>query len=393
MKNLLNVIATWLVKVTTPKTVQIDIKEVVRVKSKAVHPQKDHSESYYTDMNWLELQRYHKEIVDTWLADIQAEIFAKGYKAIPETLQQYRTEMIQHYVTMQKIALGDYAPEYDNLDALTREKLIELASELNQYSFEKRMIQSGKADITAKQIAFLNKNGITDMPSNKFDATRLINSILVGQGIDTSKAYDPNPSEAQLKRVATLGKLLNKDCKMLDVSTKRSCSALIGSLQAELDSKPELSPKATEKQIEAVKRYLALLGKRMTAKRLAEYTAMNSSQISVVITDLKKQHDLLHPEASEGQVSYIISLCDSLNIPCEPLAVKQLTKVQATAKIEELRRKWLYVLTRKTTPGMTQDDIALMSSDSVNALITHIKEESKTREYTADDFTKDRLPE
>jgi hypothetical protein len=342
----------------------------------------------YENMPWNELVKFHKEVVDRWLENIQSSIIALGYKAIPEILSEYRTEMIQYFVLTQKVALGEYSPELDNLDSLSRQELIKLSCELNQLSFEKRMTEQGKAQVTKAQRELLKKYGIKDMPRNRFEASRLIDKVLKDNGIDTSKPYSTEATEKQINRIIKLSEILGKEIAITEVKTKSEASKLIAELQEELDSKPELIPPITEKQFETITKLIRQLGKRMTAKRKAEYERLNRFEASKLIAELSKEYAQKHPEASEGQVQYIITLCSLMNLPYNVDEIKALTKEQATVKLEELNREYLYILTRKTNPGMTKDEINNMSYDTVKKLIEQIKEENKTKDYK--DFPEER---
>lgn len=342
----------------------------------------------YENMPWNELTRYHKEVVDKWLEEIQSSIMALGYKAIPEILSEYRTEMVQHFVLTQKISLGEYVPELDNLDSLTRQELIKTACELNQLSYEKRMIEQGKAFVTKAQKEILAKYGVKDMPKNRFEASRLIDKVLKDNGIDTSKPYSTDATEKQINRIKKLSEILGKEIAITEVKTKSEASKLINDLQNELNSKPELIPTITEKQFKTIAKLLKQLNKRMTAKRKAEYEKLNRFEASKVIAELSKEYNEKHPEATEGQVQYIITLCSLMNLPYNVDEIKALTKKEATKKLDKLNREYLYILTRKVSPSMTKEEIANMDYNTVKALISQIKEENKSKDYK--DFPEER---
>ena len=335
----------------------------------------------YENMDWNELNRYHKEVVDKWLENIQASIIALGYKAIPEILSEYRTEMIQHFVITQKVALGEYAPELDNLDSLSRQELIKLSCELNQLSYEKRMTEQGKAFVTKAQKEILAKYGVKDTPRNRFEASRMIDKILKENGVDTSKPYSSEATEKQINRIKKLSEMLGKEIAITEIKSKSEASKLIAELQEELDSKPELIPPITEKQFETIAKLLKQLNKRMTAKRKAEYEKLNRFEASRLIAELTKEYNEKHPEATEGQVQYIITLCSMLNLPYNVDEIKALTKEEATKKLDKLNREYLYILTRKVSPSMTKEEINNMDYNTVKALISQIKEENKSKDY------------
>lgn len=104
----------------------------------------------------------NREISDeekrTGVENIQSEIYSKGYKAIPEILSGYPEQVVTLFVMMQKVALGDYAPEMDILDDTTHEDLVRMACELNKMQFEKRMIETGRAGMSQQQKELVEKS-------------------------------------------------------------------------------------------------------------------------------------------------------------------------------------------------------------------------------------------
>jgi hypothetical protein len=93
-----------------------------------------------------------------------------------------------------------------------------------------------------------------------------------------------------------------------------------------------------------------------------------------------------HPELSEGQEKYLTVLLNQLMLPFNADELKKMTKVQATAKIDELTRELLYVKTRLTSPSLTKEDIAKMKKETVKEMLEHLNIEKKTDYY---DFSKE----
>jgi CRISPR/Cas system-associated protein endoribonuclease Cas2 len=318
------------------------------------------------------------------ISNIHAEIIVKGYKEIPDILDQYPTETVQTFVVMQKVALGEYDPEKDNVDQYTRQQLIDMAVELNQAQFRQRMISQGKGQISDKQVDAIKKlceqlGTVVDMPKDKFSASELIEK-LTKQLPKKETVMIGNITEPQFKRLQWMSNKLGY--AMPQCKDKKEASDLIQKYQAELDAHPEfISEPATHEQVEYVKRLLKLLNKRWTAKREEEYTAMTKAQISKAIKELQ----VLIPEernASEGQVQYIVSLCTRMNLPHSVEQLKTISKEEATKTIDKLNRDYLYILSKANGTLLRKEDIAVMPANAVKELLAQINMERKTMFYT-----------
>lgn len=381
-KKLINKFAMYLLNATKVSThgVIITGNEKVAYKAKGV---KVHGGAKINSLSlaWKDVPAEEKQ---TDLELIQSEIIVKGYKAIPEILAQYRNEMVQHFVMIQLIQLGQYNPEADVLDSYSIPQLIAMALDNNQLMFEQRMFETGKANITANQITMLKKNGVSDleMPKDRFSASRLIDKILKSKGIDTSKPRTNTPSVNQVQTIIKLTTKLGITI-MPTYSTGSEASAVIGNLieQCELAGIVE---KASEKQIELAKQLTKKLNKRWTAKRELAVSSMSKTEVSKEIATMYDDLNRLHPEATEGQISYILQLMQQLNIPHNVSEVKAMTRVQATAQLEVLRLSYAYLLTRATNPSLTKETLKAMSKDAIKSLIDTIKHETKTRDLTRD---------
>jgi hypothetical protein len=313
--------------------------------------------------------------------DVQAQIMAKGYKAMEEILREQHISVVQSFVMNQLLALGNYDPEHDNLDKNTFEQLIEMAKQNNQLQYEMRMIEMGKANITQAQMKAIEnickRNNVTFNGKNKFDASRFIDSHI-------EKDKKPaemigNITKKQNDTIVYLCKTLNKpfvECKNIV-----EASNAIAELKKELELHPELKPKASEAQVDYIKRLLKALNKRWTKVQDAKYRNMSIEEASATIAELKKSV----PEdnnISEGQVEFIIQLLSRLNRPYNKAEIKAMTKQDATKLIARLRRDFLLVLSRSTMTNLTKDDVKAMTDDAVKELTNQMLMELKTNSYT-----------
>lgn len=348
-----------------------------------VTEEKKASPKLVANMSDEEFKEYYRKCAE----DISAQLISKGYKALPEILGEYEDEVIKQYVMFQLITLGSYDREKDNLD-VSRDKLIAMAVENNKEQFKLRMIEQGKANISKAQIDLINKLGkqikerdntfTWTIPNNKFDASDLIEEMNKRLGVDTKKksVMVNGITEGQLNAIKKLSAKLNKE---VEIPTSISeASKLIESLIKELDDKG--SNKATDKQIEYVKRLLKANGKRWTAKREEKYRAMTMQEISATIAELKASCPEIN-NISEGQIRYIKDLSRQLNAPI-PSDLSNMSKIQATKTISKLRREYFYIQCRANGTMLSKEDIAKMSDNQIKEMLSQFKLERKTDNYT-----------
>jgi hypothetical protein len=314
-----------------------------------------------------------------------------------DILTQHHVEVVQSFVLTQLVTLGQYDPEHDNLDQYTMKQLVEKAKENNQLMWKQRQIEQGKAQYSPKQIELiksLSKQLKVQpiMPKDKFEASEIIESLnkRLGRSTDSSK-----PSQAQINAINTICKKLGKNLAIEELAVDgKSASSLIQDLQNELKQHPELDKPtpASKAQVDYVKRLLALQNKRWTVKREEKYSLMTAKEISQEIEKLNeecKASGLISDKASEGQVSYIISLGKLLKKNYNPNVVKDITKAEASKCIENLQREYLYFLYRGNGNMITKKEIAVMTLPTVRQLIEQLQLERKTNLYqkSAEDYT------
>lgn len=348
-----------------------------------VTEEKKASPKLVADMSDEEFKEYYRKCAE----DISAQLISKGYKALPEILGDYEDEVIKQYVMFQLITLGSYDREKDNLD-VSRDKLIAMAVENNKEQFKLRMIEQGKANISKAQIDLINKLGkqikerdntfTWTIPNNKFDASDLIEEMNKRLGVNTKKksVMVNGITEGQLNAIKKLSAKLNKE---VEIPTSISeASKLIESLINELNNNG--SNKATDKQIEYVKRLLRANNKRWTAKREEKYRAMTMQEISATIAELKASCPEIN-NISEGQIRYIKDLSRQLNAPI-PSDLSNMSKIQATKIISKLRREYFYIQCRANGTMLSKEDIAKMSDNQIKEMLSQFKLERKTDNYT-----------
>jgi hypothetical protein len=385
LKKVLNVFAKWLMR----KTSAVKVEGRVRLGSVA----EKHNESIITD---LKDQRsvaktgYDQIDISRIIEDIQAGIIAKGYKAIPDILSEYDDVIVKNFVIMQLNALGQYDPEKDNLE-LSKDKLIDMAMELNRQQFVQRMKEQGKASMTKAQKEIIEKlwgrqNVPADkrvMPSDRFEASELIDKLIKNIPQKTMKG---NITEGQFKAIESLCTKLQKNAGLHIGLCKnvKDASDMISMLSAEVE-KAGLNSSAmcSDAQIEYIKRMCKMLHKRLTEKKETELRAKTAKEISELIGKMQEQCKAL-PEynaITKGQVDYIISLCNTMNLPVSVDDIKKLTKQEATKKIDALRRDYLYMLYKGTGTQIERKDIDLLDSEAVKKCIEQLREENKLKDY------------
>jgi hypothetical protein len=313
------------------------------------------------------------------VSDIQAQIMVKGYKEIENILREHHVQVVQHFVMMQLIALGSYDPEKDNMEQYTMEQLIAMALENNQLQFEKRMTEMGKAEITPAQRKAIENicrvHSVTFTGKNKFEASRFIEKYNAPK---TAPKLVGNITEKQHNAIVSLCTKLN--IPLVECKSIAEASDVIGKLTAQVNANPELN-KATENQVDYVKRLLKSLNKRWTKVQDAKYRAMSKDEISSAIKALEA-HVPQSTTITEGQVSYISQLCSRLSKPYNVEEIKLMDKTTASSVISSLRRELLLVLAKATGTPITAKDVASMNEDAVKELVAQMEMEIKTKYYT-----------
>lgn len=394
IKSLLNKFARFIAKVTAPAPIGIEdysrkhASDTLKVGTTATVNRTEKA-VVGTQTTIMQERILEADEINEQVKDIFARIIALGYKEIPAILSQYHHSVVTAFVLSQYVQLGQYAPELDNLDSKTLDELVVIASELNQLSFEKRMIEQGKAPITPAQITALQsiarvqKLSIT-IPTNKFDAGRLITKLLENQPAKSPTEMINGITVKQNNKINELCKLMNKfpltpgnvalASEYIEVLTKEATE--LGLVTENMATKP---------QIEYIKRLYASLNKKITKKVQETLDKLTFVKAQELIEKLNAQYQLT-PESkiiTEGQVDYIIQLSGILNVPVNPTDVKALSKEQATALIDKLSRDYLALLCRGTGTQLSAIDLIKMTPEQVKTMIKQIREENKSKDYKA----------
>ena len=317
--------------------------------------------------DWKELSNNHQDYVSAMLDEVRETILTSLNPAFyVENLQQFRVELLQQYLQRLLIINGTYQPEYDNLDSLSKDEIIASISELETANWADRQQRKGKTVApSAKQLELLKKNNV-DTTNIKywFQASMELEKIF--------GAYDNSPTNAQLALIEKLVKelgLAGFDCT---VKTKKEASAKIEELSKLHDEKfGTKAPTTAQKELYA--RYLKLNNKRLTKTLKEQMNKMTSREISQEINKLKNEYNSAHPELSEGQLNYIVSLCEQLMIPCNRAELSSLTKEQATVKIDELSRLLLLNKMKRLNKTVTLADINLLSKEEVKIKLAEFR--------------------
>lgn len=326
--------------------------------------------------------------VDTILSDIQDE----GYTEIPNILAQHPIEVVVSFVRMQEIATNLYDNELSDTDTLGVTELIDKAVELNQIQYQQRMRDMGMSQITEGQVRLikrlLQETGETAaIPTDKFQASDMIERLNKKLGRKPRTA-NSKPTTPQMRRLNWLATEVN--VPVPTVTTIKGASDQIEALQAMYDTKlanGEVAAKmATEPQLAYMQRLYKMNGKRWIKTSANKFAKMTAQEMSKEIESMKELVAKNNPNIdniSEGQVSYIISLCGQLNLPYNVDDIKGLTKTQATNRIDKLRRELIIVLgTVNGTRTIQKSDVDLMSNDQVTAMLKQMQLERRTTEYT-----------
>ena len=318
------------------------------------------------DMSKIDYKSLTDEQKNNILSDIKDELFsALNPSLYLDVLVKYNTDILQAYYTRLLVVAGQYSPEADNVDSLSKEDIINAIIELESDSYAARLLARGKkVEVSDKQLALLKKNGY-DIANLKYwwEASYVIDKMFGGNNA---------PSANQMKLIKDLVAKLELQGYSINPANKKEASNMIEELQALHDEKFGATP-ATEAQKALYKRYLQMNNKRVT-KKVEEFLAsVSATEISKAIDELRKSYNELHPECSEGQASYIANLMEQLFMPCNLEEVKKLTKVEATRKIDELSRQVLYNKYRRSMVSISMQEINKLSRDEVKAKLAEFR--------------------
>lgn len=324
--------------------------------------------------DYKELERTSPETLTRMIEDIQDNIGGLGYKAIPEILSEYDDYMIAKFVRLQSIQLGQFDPESDNIEELSRAQLIQSAVDNNQLQFKMRKIEQGQADVTAKQKDFFVKRNL-EVPSDTFEASEMIEKILKSEGVDTSKPFNKEVSPAQLNAIAKMSSKLG--IAEVVPTDKFHASEILGKLKVACDTKFGAEP-ASDKQKEYYKNLIKNTNKKMTKKRVDFLLACTKEEISKEIEVLSKEAKLDNT-ISKGQIDYIVSLSKRLSVPYSVEEVSRLDKKSATVCIEKLQRRLLGVYGLQGHHAYSKEEVMALSKDEVKNMLSLIASENKAK--------------
>lgn len=318
------------------------------------------------DMSKVVYKNLNDEQKNNILSDIKDELFsALNPSLYLDVLAKYDSDILQAYYTRLLVVAGQYNPEVDNLDSLSKEELLDAIIELETDSYVERMLSRGKrVKASDKQLELLKNNGI-DTTNIKYwwEASPILESIFGSNNAPTAN---------QMKLIKDLVAKLELQGYSMNPANKKEASNMIEELQALCDEKFGATP-ATEAQKALYKRYLQMNNKRVT-KKVEEFLAsVSATEISKAIDELRKSYNEQHPECSEGQANYIANLMEQLFMPCNLEEVKKLTKGEATRKIDELSRQLLYNKMRRTMVSITMQEINKLTRDEVKAKLAEFR--------------------
>lgn len=330
------------------------------------HQSRKFSKEFET-ADWKDLQNNYPEYISAMLDEVKETVLTSLNPAFyPENLAEFRVELLQQYLQRLLIIQGTYHPEFDNLDSLDKDQIISQITEIETANWaERQRFKNKQTAPSAKQIELLKKNGV-DTTNIKywFQASMELEKIF--------GKYDNSPTNAQLALIEKLVKelgLAGFDCT---VKTKKEASAKIEELSKLHDEK--FGTKApTQAQKELYARYLKLNNKRLTKTLKDEMNKMSSRDISKAINELRNSYNSAHPELTEGQLNYLMSLSEQLMLPANRAELSKLTKEQATVKIDELTRLLLLNKMKRLNKTITLADINLLSKEEVKAKLAEFR--------------------
>ena len=272
-------------------------------------------------------------------------------------LDDYTAPELQAYYQRELTMKGLFSKEYDNLDSMDKNQLIQGIKNSKEEDFIERLKANGKKIYASeKQLELLKQNGInTENIKYWWDASPLLEGIFGG---------DKPATKTQLDKIQELVVLTGAVGFNLNPSTKREASQIINQL---MDEKEEMFgiELASEKQIELYRTMCKTLGQ--TVPRVSTLERVSSRDLSKLINKIASDYNKV-AVASEGQIKFLTSLHKQLmkELP-ENIANKTISKNDATKLIDSLSRELLYVKMRRTMGTITMQEINKLSSKEVQA--------------------------
>ena len=272
-------------------------------------------------------------------------------------LDDYTAQELQAYYQRELTMKGLFSKEYDNLDSMDKNQLIQGIKNSKEEDFIERLKANGKKIYASeKQLELLKNNGInTENIKYWWDASPLLEGIFGG---------DKPATKTQLDKIQELVVLTGAVGFNLNPSTKREASQIINQL---MDEKEEMFgiELASEKQIELYRTMCKTLGQ--TVPRVSTLERVSSRDLSKLINKIAPEYNKV-AVASEGQIKFLTNLHKQLmkELP-ENIANKTISKNDATKLIDSLSRELLYVKMRRTMGTITMQEINKLSSKEVQA--------------------------
>lgn len=294
--------------------------------------------------------------------DIIVDISDRLYECLnpsqyASVLNDYTAPELQAYYQRELTMKGLFSKEYDNLDSMDKNQLIQGIKNSKEEDFIERLKANGKKIYASeKQLELLKRNGInTENIKYWWDASPLLEGIF---------GEDKPATKTQLDKIQELVVLTGAVGFNLTPSTKREASQIINQL---MDEKEEMFgiELASEKQIELYRNMCKTLGQ--TVPRVSTLERVSSRDLSKMINKIASDYNKV-AVASEGQIKFLTSLHKQLmkELP-ENITNKTISKNDATKLIDSLSRELLYVKMRRTMGTITMQEINKLSSKEVQA--------------------------
>lgn len=272
-------------------------------------------------------------------------------------LNDYTAPELQAYYQRELTMKGLFSKEYDNLDSMDKNQLIQGIKNSKEEDFVERLKANGKKIYASeKQLELLKNNGInTENIKYWWEASPLLEGIF---------GADKPATKTQLDKIQELVVLTGAVGFNLNPSTKREASQIINQL---MDEKEEMFgiELASEKQIELYRTMCKTLGQ--TVPRVSTLERVSSRDLSKMINKIAPEYNKV-AVASEGQIKFLTNLHKQLmkELP-ENITNKTISKNDATKLIDSLSRELLYVKMRRQCGTITMQEINKLSSKEVQA--------------------------
>ena len=349
-------------QLATPKTTSA----IPYNKEQAMHNAKMDTvmDRYMSDVNrddWKQKVRDtqdDKNISNDIIVDISDRLYeCLNPSQYASVLNDYTAPELQAYYQRELTMKGLFSKEYDNLDSMDKNQLIQGIKNSKEEDFVERLKAKGKKIYASeKQLELLKRNGInTENIKYWWDASPLLEGIF---------GEDKPATKTQLDKIQELVVLTGAVGFNLNPSTKREASQIINQL---MDEKEEMFgiELASEKQIELYRTMCKTL--EQTVPEVSTLEKVSSRDLSKMINKIAPEYNKI-AVASEGQIKFLTSLHKQLmkELP-ENITNKTISKNDATKLIDSLSRELLYVKMRRTMGTITMQEINKLSSKEVQA--------------------------